>query len=392
MTESNHHNTHTKAKVGLVLTGGGARAAFQVGALRAISDIFYEHKTDKQSENKNPYPIITGTSAGAINATVLAAYARYPRIGVKKLEQVWRNFSVEQIFRSDFRGVMQNTGRWTRAIFSTRYYQKSGLGLFNNEPLKKLLSQVIHYGNIQKSIDSGHLDALSITASGYNSKQSISFFQAKANTKEWQRYHRRGVATRINREHLLASSAIPLIFPAVKINGEFYGDGSVRFLTPLSPAIHLGADKVLVIGLEPERKTTDNKNIHQYPSIGDIAGHVLDSVFIDSLNSDLERINRINDTIKLIPESVRQTASKLRPIETLTISPSQDISELASQYFSELPRLIQFFFKRLGIDDNEGSTVLSYLLFESAYTSTLIELGYQDTIKQKKNIELFFNL
>jgi len=374
-----------QSKLGLVLTGGGARAAFQVGALRAVSDIIYE------SERGNPYHIITGTSAGAINATVLAAYARSPRLGIKSLQKVWKNFSVEQIFRADFWGVTRNTGRWVRAFFSNDFHRKHQLGLLNNTPLKELLARVIHYGNIQEAIDSGHLHALSVTASGYTTGQSISFFQGRPELKSWRRYRRCGARAEINRDHLLASSAIPLVFPAIKINREFFGDGSVRFLAPISPAIHLGADKVLIIGVDPIREEYERVQTTQHPSVADIAGHVLDSVFIDSLDSDIERIQRINKTIKLIPQAVRELQSNLRPIETFTISPSQDLSELAGKHFKELPKLIQFFFRRLGIGSQEGSTVLSYLLFESAYTMELIELGYNDAMRQKAAIRDFFN-
>jgi len=210
------YNDPDKAKTGLVLTGGGARAAFQVGAIRAISDIIY------RTECGNPFPIITGTSAGSINATVLAAYARTPRLGVRSLQKVWANFSVDQVFRSDFIGVMKNSGRWIRSIFSNDYHRKHRLGLLNNTPLTGLLERVIHYQNIQKSIDSGQLHALSITASGYYSGQSISFFQGHESIKNWRRHRRCGVRAMINKEHLLASSAIPIVFPAIRINREFF--------------------------------------------------------------------------------------------------------------------------------------------------------------------------
>lgn len=378
------YNDPNKPKMGLVLTGGGARAAFQVGALRAISDIIY------RTECGNPFPIISGASAGAINATVLASFAKTPRIGIRSLQKVWANFTVEQVFRSDFRGVMQNSGRWIRSIFSNEYHRKHKLGLLNNTPLRELLTRVINYDNIQAAIDSRQLHALSITASGYHSGQSISFYQGIESIENWRRYRRCGARTNINLDHLMASSAIPLVFPAVRINREYFGDGSVRFLSPLSPAIHLGADKIMIIGVDPLRQDTDIRpEIINYPSTADIAGHVLDSVFIDSLDSDIERIQRVNKTIQLIPKAVRDLQSNLRPIETLTISPSKDLSKLAGKHFRELPKLIQFFFSRLGIGADEGSNVLSYLLFESAYTQELISLGYDDAMKRKEEIKTF---
>jgi NTE family protein len=373
-----------QSKMGLVLTGGGARAAFQVGVLRAIFDLI-DHK-----KGVNPFPIISGASAGAINATVLASHAQLPRLGIRSLHKVWAGFSVEEIFCCDFKSVMTNSGHWLRSFFSDNYHHKHHLGLLNNSPLKALLARVIHYDSIQEAIDNNQLHALSITASSYYSGQSTSFFQGHESIANWHRHRRNGKRCAINRSHLLASSAIPLVFPAQQIGQEFFGDGSVRFLSPLSPAIHLGADKIMVIGVDPvKEKMPLTSDVIHYPSTADIAGHVLDSVFVDSLDSDIERIKRVNKTIKLIPKAVRDLQSSLRPIETFTISPSQDLSALASKHFYQLPKLIQFFFKRVGIGASEGSNVLSYLLFESSYTQELIALGYADAMNQSDQIQSF---
>lgn len=371
--------------MGLVLTGGGARAAYQIGVISAVSDIIYRR------EQGNPFPIICGTSAGAINATVLAAYARTPRLGIKSLQRVWSNFHVNAIFRCDFFGVLKHSGHWIRSLFFSEYHKQHQVSLLDNGPLKQLLTAVIHYNNIQESIDSGQLHALSVTASGYYSGQSISFFQGQPELKNWRRYKRCGIRAVIKKEHLLASSAIPIVFPAVKIEKEFFGDGSLRFMAPISPAIHLGADRIFIIGVDPiKKKAHDRPETAHYPSLADIAGQVLDSVFIDSLNSDIERIERVNKTLKLIPEAVRNLQSPLRPVKTFTISPSQSLSQLASSHFKALPKLIRFFFNRIGIDAEEGSTILSYLLFESVYTQELISLGYKDAIEKKEQIIEFF--
>ena len=379
------YNAQGQPKTGLVLTGGGARAAYQVGVLKAISKLVFKPHCG------NPFPIITGTSAGAINATVIASYAQTPAVGIKSLEKVWQNFSVDQVFRSDFKGMLRNSSRWLKSIFINDYHKTRQLSLLNNQPLQNLLARVIHYDNIQKVIDSKHLDAICITASGYTTGQSVSFFQGKSELTGWKRHRRVGCRTNIERKHLLASSAIPLVFPAIKVNREFFGDGSVRFLSPLSPAIHLGAERILVVGVDPikEEKARRPKNLF-YPTTADIAGHVLDSVFVDSLDSDLERISRINKTLRLIPEDIRNKETKLKPIETLSISPSKDLSELSGKYFHELPSMVKFFFRRIGIDDDEGSTVLSYLLFERAYTQELITLGFNDAMEQSQSIRLFF--
>jgi NTE family protein len=380
------YNAIGQPKTGLVLTGGGARAAYQVGVLKAISELVFKPHCG------NPFPIITGTSAGAINATVFASYAQTPRVGIKSLERVWQSFSVDQVFRSDFRGIVKNAARWTKSLFVQDYHKTRQLSLLNNRPLVELLSRVVHYGNLQKAIDNHCLDAICVTASGYTSGQSVSFFQGNESIQGWKRHRRIGCKTQLERKHLLASAAIPLVFPAVKVNREFFGDGSVRFLSPLSPAIHLGAERILVVGVDPirEENTTRPRELF-YPTTADIAGHVLDSVFIDSLDSDLERIKRVNKTLNLIPEEIRKTKTNLRPIETLSISPSQDLSELSSKYFHTLPRMVKFFFRRIGIDNTEGSTVLSYLLFESLYTKELIDLGYHDAMQKSGEIKDFFN-
>ena len=380
------YNSQGQPKTGLVLTGGGARAAYQVGVLKAISKLVFN------SQCGNPFPIITGTSAGAINATVLASYANSPSVGIRSLEKVWQNFSVDKIFRSDFSGIVLNAARWTKSIFIQDYHKTKQLSLLNNRPLKDLLARVIHYNNIQRAIDNNQLDALCITASGYTTGQSVSFFQGKSEIPSWKRHRRIGCQTQIERKHLLASSAIPLVFPAVKVNREFFGDGSVRFLSPLSPAIHLGADRILVVGVDPIKEEKDRRpRTTHYPTTADIAGHVLDSVFVDSLDSDLERIERINSTLDLIPEDTRKKKTNLRKIETLSISPTKDLSELSGKYFHTLPPMVKFFFRRIGIDDDEGSTVLSYLLFESLYTRELLELGFNDAMEQAEEIINFFN-
>lgn len=375
-----------QSKTALVLTGGGARAAYQVGVLKALSELVFK------SHCGNPFPIITGTSAGAINATVLASYAQTPKVGIKTLEKVWNNFTVDKVFRSDFTGVVTNAARWIKSIFINDYHKTRQLSLLNNKPLKDLLGKMIHYKNIQKAIDAKQLDAICITASGYATGQSVSFFQGKENLQGWKRQRRVGCRSNIERKHLLASSAIPLVFPAVKVNREFFGDGSVRFLSPLSPAIHLGAQKILVVGVDPIKNENERRPKKLvYPTIADISGHVLDSVFVDSLDSDLERIGRVNKTLNLIPKEIREKETNLRPIETLSISPSKDISELSGKHFHRLPSIVKFFFRRLGIDDDEGSTVLSYLLFEKQYTKELIELGYSDAMQMKDSILKFFD-
>ncbi|HEX4911342.1 MAG TPA: patatin-like phospholipase family protein [Permianibacter sp.] len=376
----------TNSRTALVLSGGGARAAYQVGVLKAVCELLPDQKTI-------PFPIICGTSAGAINACVLACYASRFRIGMRRLEHVWANFHAGHIYRSDFMGMSANSLRWLGAVLRGRQRTVPALSLLDNTPLRQMLSKVVPFNDIAPAINAGDLYAVSVTCSGYNSGESVSFFEGHPEIDTWRRYRRAGARTRLQLQHLMASSAIPLVFPAVKINREYFGDGSVRFLAPISPALHLGARKVMIVGVDPVRNENTGGRVvaKNYPTLAEIAGHVLDSVFIDSLDSDMERLQRINNTLSKIPADVRvANGINLQPVETLVIAPSRDLSELSGRYARELPRTARFFFRRIGISGRSGSTILSYLLFESGYTKELIALGYEDGMRQRDEILQFF--
>ncbi|MFT7683937.1 MAG: NTE family protein, partial [Moritella dasanensis] len=287
-------------KIGLILSGGGARAAYQVGVLKAI------HKILPKDAN-NPYDIIAGTSAGAINGVALASYAENHHIGIRHLERIWTSFSPDLIYRTDFKGVITTLARFIRTAFIGRKYKHDQVSLLDNSPLRKLLSQVIQFDNIQKAIDNGALHAMCVNGSGLDSGESVSFFQGHYSIINWQRHRRIGYRSRIGIDHLMASSAIPMIFPSVKINQEYYADGAVRQLAPISPAIHLGAEKVLVIGVSGDahkrKKHIDKSN---YPTPAKIMGHMLNAAFLDSMEADVERLEKINLTVNRIPETVRK--------------------------------------------------------------------------------------
>ena len=373
-------------KIGLILTGGGARAAYQVGVLKAIAE-FLPRRT------ANPFPIICGTSAGAFNAVTLAINAQQFRKGVKYLDNVWRNFQVNHVYRSDFLGVLSNSTRWFAGLIlssfgSTRLSQVS---LLDNAPLTEMLERALPCDKIQESIDAGLLYALSITASGYGSGHSVNFYQSVDEVQPWKRARRMGVATKIEAKHLLASSAIPFVFRAVRINREYFGDGSMRQIAPISPALHLGATRVLVIGTAQAEEPQPNRSqIDDYPSLARIAGHALDSIFLDSLEVDIERLQRINNTVSLVPPEVRQRM-KLHKIEVLVLSPSESIEKIAGRYAANLPWTIRFLLRGLGAMRRSGANLVSYLLFDKEFCRTLIDLGYQDAMKQKKEIMAFLN-
>ncbi len=371
-------------KIGLVLSGGGARAAYQVGVLKAISRLL-------PTERGNPFDIISGTSAGAINAVALASYASHYRVGIRQLEKIWKNFSCDQVFRSNFTSVFS----WSMKFFMNTFFgYKAGeaVSLLDNAPLKKLLSKFISFDNIQKAIDNQDLHALSVTASGYSTGESVSFFQAHNSVKNWQRLRRIGVRSRISIQHLLASSAIPTVFPAVKINREFFGDGAIRQLAPISPVLHLGASKILVIGVSGDNhKRKPRKIMSSYPSMGKIMNHIFNAAFLDSMESDVERLTRVNNTISKIPSDIlKNQGIPLRPVELLEISPSESIDDIAARHTRELPASLRFFFHRKGPQQKSGSGVLSYLMFERGFCRDLIQHGYDDAMKQKDEILRFF--
>jgi NTE family protein len=371
-------------KVGLVLSGGGARAAYQVGVLKAICRLM-------PTDSRNPFQVISGTSAGAINAVALASYAGHYRHGIRALEHVWKNFSCDQIFRSDVPGVLS----WSLKFFLNTFFgYKAGdpVSLLDNAPLKKLLKKMVLFENIQKAIDNKDLHAIAVTASGYASGESVSFFQAQNQVKNWQRLRRIGLRSRINVDHLLASSAIPTVFPAVQINREYFGDGAIRQLAPISPALHLGAEKILVIGVSGEaHKRKPRETMKHYPSMAKIMNHMFNAAFLDSMESDVERLSRINMTLSKIPEDVMESQGiNLKPVELLEISPSESIDDIAARHARELPKSLRMFLKGSGTTHKSGAGVLSYLLFERGFCRDLIQHGYDDAMKHKDEIIEFF--
>jgi len=375
-----------KHKLGLVLSGGGARVAYQVGVLKAIAEFLPRHA-------HNPFPIICGTSAGAINAVTLAVNAENFYKGVQYLVNVWKNFQVKDVYRSDPAGVLSNSVRWlTGLLMSMMGINKlNRVSLLDNTPLVNLLNQTLPTNKIQENIDAGLLYALSITASGYGSGQSVTFYQGVKGIPPWRRARRLGMPARIDAQHLLASAAIPFIFPAVRINREYFGDGSMRQIAPISSALHLGARRVLIIGLgQGGPETPRYRQMGDYPTLAHIAGHAMNSIFLDSLEVDLERLQRINRTVSLMPEEVQQ-AINLRHIDVLVIAPSQPIDRIAEHYASSLPWTIRFLLRGVGAMRRSGANLVSYLLFDKGFCRALIELGYQDALKRKEEILAFLD-
>jgi len=272
-------------KIGLVLSGGGARAAYQVGVLKAVSTLI-------DTPCCNPFAIICGTSAGGLNAAGLASRADCLSDAVAQLEHVWANFRTAQVYRTDWAGVLNCALKFLWTMAFGRLHKDRPVSLLDNTPLYFLLERELMLSRISEVIETGHLDALCITASGYTSAESVSFFQGKRELEGWKRARRVGIHTNIRIEHLMASAAIPLLFPAVRINREYFGDGAMRQLAPMSPALHLGAEKVMVIGVSNDGEAVTREKTDGYPSIAQIVTNILNSSFIDSLEGDIERLTR----------------------------------------------------------------------------------------------------
>lgn len=372
-----------KPAVGLIMTGGGARAAYQVGVVRALHAML-------PRDVRSPFPIICGTSAGAINAAVLATDAGNFHRGARRLMTVWKNFRADQVYRADVRGALGNSARWLLTALSGGNLD-GPVSLLDNSPLASLLERHIDFPAIGRNIAAGHLQAFAVTCSGYTSGQSVTFYEGSAGLPGWERARRIGVAMPIGLPHLMASSALPFIFPPVLINREYFGDGSMRQIAPVSPALHLGADRLLVIGVgrqawQPAVRQPSNG----YPSLAQIAGHALDSIFLDSLEADLERLQRINRTLAIIPpETLAKNGYPLRTVEFRVITPSVPLSRIAAQYAHDLPRVIRGLLQTVGAMKRAGSNLVSYLLFEKAYCRALIRLGYGDTMAQKDDLLAF---
>ncbi|MFZ6680885.1 patatin-like phospholipase family protein [Undibacterium sp. Tian12W] len=389
--------TSNNAGTGLILTGGGARAAYQVGVLHEISTILVESGWHPAS---NPFGIICGTSAGAINATSLACGADNFADAVGRMLHIWENFEAAQVYRADSLGVMRSGARWlTLWSFGwllNKWRKAPPNSLLDNSPLEALLSRMLDLSSLDAAFSNGSLHALAVTASSYTAGQHLTFYQTLADIEPWVRSQRLAQRDFIGVQHLLASAAIPFIFPAVPLNWggrmEYCGDGSMRQLAPISPAIHLGAQKVLIVGAgrltEPPSVNTE---VARYPSLAQIAGHALSSIFLDSLAVDIERLMRINKTLSMLPPELLEK-TPLRPVDLLVIAPSERLDEIASRHTNSLPLPVRTMLGGIGATEARGSALASYLLFESTYTKELIALGRRDTRARVDDVLHFFGV
>jgi NTE family protein len=363
--------------------GGGARAAYQVGMLRCLARRFPQLEV----------PYITGVSAGAINAAHIASHHGTFLQAVDELTHLWGDLRIEDVFKVGSFSMAKNALSWAMQLVSggtgrTDYVR----GLVDTQPLREYLTEVMHavdgeLTGIEYNLDRGRLKAIAIATSSYTTGQSVTWVQGR-DIKEWERPYRRSVARTISIEHVMASCALPLFFPAVELEGGWYGDGGIRLTEPLSPVIHLGARRVIAVSTRAESSTTDPLDAPPgsfgYPPPAQIVGVLMNSVFLDLLDADAMRVERINQLLESLPRALH---GDLRGVRLLTLRPSVDLGELAYQHEPDLPRAFRFMTRGLGTRETDSPDFLSLILFDPDYIRTLMEIGESDAEARADEIE-----
>jgi len=362
------------------LPGGGARGAYQVGVLQAVVEIL--------GERRARLPVICGTSAGAVNAAVLASHAGDLAYGVGRLAEFWSGLRCERIYRTDAWTVAVTALRWFLALGSGGLLPVAPRALLDNTPLRELLSGALRLDGIGKAIAAGDLRGVAITASAYTRSSAVSFYEGAGDIAPWRRKRRLGEPATLSVDHIMASVALPLIFPAQRLGNEYFGDGGMRMGAPLSPAVHLGADRVLVIATRDEHPDPEPSAPAAYPGAGEIGGYLLDTVFMDTLSADLARLRRINRTLSLL-DAEQRAASGLRPVETLVIRPGRDLRHITAEHAPAMPGSVKLLLRTLGGWGRDWR-MASYLLFEAEYCRALMRLGREDGLRARERVEAFF--
>lgn len=383
--------------IGLLLTGGGARAAYQVGVLVAIAHALRK-RGEGQDLSGHPFKILCGTSAGALNIATLASHPEGFLPAVLHLERIWSSFRAEQVFVADNIGLASSTGKWLSALTLGWLSGHTPKALLDTSPLRRLLSRELDLSQIDRHLEARDLHAVAVTASSYSSGEHLTFYSAPKALEPWQRAKRKAIRTLMTIEHLLASSAIPVLFPpvALQVEGQtqWFGDGAMRQVAPISPAIHLGAKAILAIGTrstEQDVATAEHATQTQtQPSLAQIGGHALAGLFLDSLLSDAEQLARTNEVIRLLDPQAR-TKSGLREVALLQINPSEALEPIALSFRLHLPWMLRKLFGRVGATEAGGAVLLSYLLFEQGFTNALIELGKRDAHAMMDTILAFID-
>ena len=378
------HSRHTPRDLGLVMGGGGARAAYQVGFLRHVA----KHSPDLQ------IPFIHGVSAGAINAAVLASHHGTFAQAVDELSILWRDLTVDEVFRVDTRSLLMNCLRWLGRLGGggVRSDLLNVRSLVDTSPLDAYLSEALHavdreLTGVQYNLDHRGLKAFAVTTTSYSTGSSVTWLQGRE-IETWERPQRATRRTNITVDHIMASAALPLLFPAIQLGVDWYGDGGIRLTAPLSPVLHLGARRIIAISSRYDRskQEVNNTSIRGYPPPAQVAGILLNAVFLDLLDHDALRLERLNRLVEALPESQRHG---IDPVKLLVLRPSVDLGKLASQFEVKLPRSIRFLTRGLGTRETDSPDMLSLILFQADYVSTLMEIGEADAASRHEEIMEF---
>lgn len=371
--------------LGLVMGGGGARAAYQVGVLRFMARRYPDLCV----------PYITGVSAGAINAALLASHHGSFLQAVQELNHLWGHLTIEDVFRVDTKTLFANGVRWLRQLVSGGVGTSDPVkGLVDTQPLRHYLSEVLHsvdgeLTGIGYNLRNGCLKAVAISTSSYSTGQSVTWVQG-SEIREWERPQRTSRKATITVEHIMASAALPLFFPSVRIGDKWYGDGGVRLTAPLSPVLHLGARRVLAISTRYDRTAAeaDALTVSGYPPPAQVMGVLMNSIFLDLLDHDAMRLERLNRLIERLPEEQREG---LTPVRLLTLRPSKDLGRLAGAYEARLPKAFRFLTRGLGTRQTRSPDFLSLILFQPDYLRALMDIGEEDAEARSAEIEAFLS-
>jgi len=370
-------------RTAIILSGGGARAAYQVGALRAISHIVGR-------DARMPFPVICGTSAGAINAALLAVNADDFRRGVAQLTRWWRRVTVKDIYHGDLATLARHSARFMASVLTGGAVPAKVASMFDNAPLTDLLTHELDFSWIGTQITAGNLHALSINATSYTSGHAVSFFQGAPELRSWHRLRRRGQPTQLATQHLMASTAIPFVFPAGRIEEDYFMDGSVRQIAPLSPALHLGANRIVVLAVGQFAGQRPGTGEPQYPSFAQVAGHALSSVFLDNMGADIERLTQYNRMIDRLPAAARDlNGQSVKHVDAFVLSPSRDVASLALQFVDTLPGAVRAVLRGFGSTQGTGANLTSYLLFDRGFCRALLDMGYADAMARRDELASF---
>ena len=367
------------SRLGLVLSGGGARGAYQVGVVAALAERLPGLE----------FPILAGMSAGAINTAWLAAHPGPLAVSVTGLTAAWRRLTTDQVYRLRPTRLTRSALRW---LWQGVTQQKRGpatvRGLVDTQPLREFLEGCLTLGGIDRNLAARRLRAVALTAVSYATGRAVTFVQGGPNTALWERHDRVAVRAQLTVDHIMASAAVPIVFPAIQMGEEFYGDGGIGAVAPLAAAIHLGARGIVAISTAAPG-TAPPVEVHPYPSVAEVTGLLFRAIFVDALEADAARLERLNRLLAALPEGA-PAADGLRPVELLMIRPSQSLSQLAVGRDRLLPPAIRQIVQAFGGGRSNASEFLAYLLFHPEYTTTLAELGYQDVGAQWPVIERFF--